>query len=234
MDTIRMATIRVQLSVQFSGFGQVFKGILSNGQEIAVKKLSKSSSQGFCIEEQEKLLVYEYVPNRSLDYFLFGSQNSRVLDWMERNFGLVKLVSVSESEGSTKRIVGTYGYMSPEYAMFGQYSEKSDVLSFGVIVLEIISRKKNTGCHDSQYADGLLSFTWKKWRDDKLVEMLDSNINELGSYNEVIGKINCLAFIPQESAFFLHGHKPQPIISKNGSGESCSVNESSMSEFFPR
>ncbi|KAI9112375.1 hypothetical protein K1719_016572 [Acacia pycnantha] len=308
--------------------GQVFKGILSNGQEIAVKKLSKSSSQGaeefknevlliarlqhrnlvallgFCIEEQEKLLVYEYVPNRSLDYFLFGSQNSRVLDWMERSkiiggvargilyfheysrlkiihrdlkssnillddkmnpkisdFGLAKLVSVSESEGSTKRIVGTYGYMSPEYAMFGQYSEKSDVFSFGVIVLEIISRKKNTGCHDSQYADGLLSFTWKKWRDDKLVEMLDSNINELGSYNEVIKCIQigllCVQEnanvrpsmatvvsylsndsiqlpLPEEPAFFLHGHKPQPIISKNRSGESCSVNEASMSEFFPR
>ena len=48
--------------------------------------------------------------------------------------------------------------MSPEYAMFGQYSEKSDVFSFGVIVLEIISGKKNTSRHDSQYADGLLSY----------------------------------------------------------------------------
>ncbi|KAI9112379.1 hypothetical protein K1719_016576 [Acacia pycnantha] len=308
------------------GFGQVFKGVLPNGQEIAVKRLSKGSGQGaaefknevlliarlqhrnlvallgFCIEEQEKLLVYEYVPNRSLDYFLFGSQNTRVLDWMElskiiggvargilylheysrlkiihrdlkpsnillddqmnpkiSDFGLAKMVAISEHEGSTNRIVGTYGYMSPEYAMFGQYSEKSDVFSFGVIVLEIISGKKNTGCHDSQYADGLLSYTWKKWRDDKLEEILDSNINELGSYNEVIKCIQigllCVQEnpnarpsmatvvsylsndsiqlpLPQEPAFFLHG-QPEPTTT-NGTGESCSINEASMSEFFPR
>ncbi|KAI9112402.1 hypothetical protein K1719_016599 [Acacia pycnantha] len=308
------------------GFGQVFKGILPNGEEIAVKRLSKGSGQGaaefknevlliarlqhrnlvallgFCVEEQEKLLVYEYVPNRSLDYFLFGSQNTKVLDWMERSkiiggvargilylheysrlkiihrdlkpsnillddemnpkisdFGLAKMVAVSEDEGSTNRIVGTYGYMSPEYAMFGQYSEKSDVFSFGVIVLEIISRKKNTGSHDSQYADGLLSYTWKKWRDDKLAEILDSNINELGSFNEVIKCIQigllCVQEnpnarpsmatvvsylsndsiqlpLPQEPAFFLHG-QPEPTTT-NGSGESCSVNEASMSDFFPR
>ena len=49
--------------------------------------------------------------------------------------------------------------MPPEYAMFGLYSEKSDVFSIGVIVLEIISGKKNASCHDdSQYADSLLSY----------------------------------------------------------------------------
>ncbi|XP_028794389.1 cysteine-rich receptor-like protein kinase 10 [Neltuma alba] len=175
------------------------------------------------------------------------------------DFGLAKMVAISENEGSTNRIAGTYGYMSPEYAMFGQYSEKSDVFSFGVIVLEIISGKKNTGCHDSQYAGGLLSYTWKQWTDDKLLEILDSNINELGSYNEVIQCIQIgllcvqenpntrpsmatvVSYLsndsiqlpsPQEPAFFLHG-QPEPIIT-SASGEPCSVNEASMSEFFPR
>ncbi|XP_028777932.1 putative receptor-like protein kinase At4g00960 [Neltuma alba] len=328
LATIEAATNKFsrENSLGRGGFGQVFKGVLSNGQEIAVKRLSKRSGQGaeefknevlliarlqhrylvallgFCIEEQEKILVYEYVPNRSLDYFLFGSQNSRVLDWMERSkiiggvargilylheysrlkiihrdlkpsnillddemnpkisdFGLARIVAISENEGSTNRIVGTYGYMSPEYAMFGQYSEKSDVFSFGVIVLEIISGKKNTGCHDSQYADGLLSYTWKQWRDDKLLEILDSDINELGSYNEVIKCIQIgllcvqenpntrpsmatvVSYLsndsiqlpsPQEPAFFLHG-QPEPIIT-SASGESCSINEASISEFTPR
>ncbi|KAI9123520.1 hypothetical protein K1719_004820 [Acacia pycnantha] len=70
--------------------------------------------------------------------------------------------------------------------MFGLYSEKSDVFSFGVIVLEIISGKKNASCHDdSQYADSLLSYTWNQWSSEKLLEMLDSNLKEVESYNEV-------------------------------------------------
>ncbi|KAI9096027.1 hypothetical protein K1719_026174 [Acacia pycnantha] len=307
------------------GFGQVFKGVLPNGQEIAVKRLSKSSGQGatefknevlliarlqhrnlvallgFCVEEQEKLLVYEYVPNRSLDYFLFGSQNTRVLDWMERSkiiggvargilylhedsrlkiihrdlkpsnilldddmnpkisdFGLAKMVAISECEGNTNRIVGTYGYMSRICNVWTIF-EKSDVFSFGVIVLEVISGKKNTSCHDSQYAYGLISYTWKKWRYDKLEEILDSNINEVGSTNAVIKCIQlgllCVQEnpntrpsmatvvsylnndsiqlpLPHEPAFVLHG-QPEDITT-NGSGESCSINEASMSEFFPR
>ncbi|KAL6207075.1 hypothetical protein ACLB2K_024320 [Fragaria x ananassa] len=90
------------------GFGQVFKGTLDNGQEIAVKRLSKSSGQGvrefknevllvaklqhrnlvrllgFCLEREEILLVYEYVPNKSLDYFLFEAEKREQLDWSRR------------------------------------------------------------------------------------------------------------------------------------------------------
>ncbi|KAL0012480.1 hypothetical protein SO802_007588 [Lithocarpus litseifolius] len=89
------------------GFGEVYKGTLLGGQEIAVKRLSRSSRQGveefknevalvaklqhrnlvtllgFCLEE-EKILVYEYVPNKSLDYFLFDPNKQRLLDWSSR------------------------------------------------------------------------------------------------------------------------------------------------------
>ncbi|XP_059439331.1 cysteine-rich receptor-like protein kinase 10 isoform X2 [Corylus avellana] len=90
------------------GFGAVYKGILSNGQEIAVKRLSKKSGQGvgefknevvvvaklqhrnlvrllgFCLEREEKILVYEFVENKSLDYFLYDVERQRQLDWPTR------------------------------------------------------------------------------------------------------------------------------------------------------
>ncbi|BFG28710.1 hypothetical protein CerSpe_149840 [Prunus speciosa] len=90
------------------GFGPVYKGKLAKGQEIAVKRLSKCSGQGtsefknelmlihelqhtnlvqlfgFCIHEEERMLIYEYMPNKSLDYFLYDSIRGVLLDWKKR------------------------------------------------------------------------------------------------------------------------------------------------------
>ncbi|GAB4851998.1 hypothetical protein Ancab_016190 [Ancistrocladus abbreviatus] len=94
------------------GFGPVYKGLMPNGQEVAVKKLSLQSRQGLkeftnevklllriqhnnlvtllgcCVEGPEKMLVYEYLPNRSLDYFLFDKNKSASLQWSKR-FGII-------------------------------------------------------------------------------------------------------------------------------------------------
>ncbi|XVF79437.1 hypothetical protein PTKIN_Ptkin14bG0223200 [Pterospermum kingtungense] len=98
------------------GFGPVYKGTLQDGKEIAVKRLSRSSGQGLeefmnevmvisklqhrnlvrllgcCIEKEEKLLVYKYMPNKSLDSFLFDPIKKELLDWKKR-FNVIEGIS---------------------------------------------------------------------------------------------------------------------------------------------
>ncbi|CAL5344591.1 unnamed protein product [Camellia sinensis] len=185
------------------GFGPVYKGTLPDGREIAVKRLSKTSGQGLkefkneviliarlqhrnlvrvlgcCLEENESLLINEYMPNKSLDVFLFDSTRaSNVLLDHEMNpkildFGMARIFGGNQNEANTKRIVGSYGYMAPEYAMKGLFSVKSDVFSFGIILLEIISGKKNSGFHLFKHGHSLLSFAWNLWSEARGVELID-------------------------------------------------------------
>ncbi|KAK7343547.1 hypothetical protein VNO77_12357 [Canavalia gladiata] len=226
-DTIRVATDDFSDSNKLGegGFGPVYKGWLSNGQMVAVKRLSKDSGQGdiefknevllvaklqhrnlvrllgFCLEGRERLLVYEFVPNKSLDCFIFDPIKKAQLDWQKRykiiagiargllylhedsrlriihrdlkasnillneemhpkisDFGMARLVLVDQIQENTNRVVGTYGYMAPEYAMYGQFSVKSDVFSFGVMVLEIVSGQKISGIRHGESVEDLLSF----------------------------------------------------------------------------
>lgn len=247
------------------GFGEVYKGTLPNGQEIAVKRLSRSSSQGaeefknevlvvaklqhrnlvrllgFCLEAEEKILVYEFVPNKSLDYFLYDSEKQRELDWSRRykiisgigrgivylheesrlkiihrdlkasnvlldadmnpkisDFGMARIFGVDQTQANTSRVVGTYGYMSPEYAMHGQFSVKSDMYSFGVLVLEIISGKKNSSFYEKDGTGDLLSYAWKVWRDGRPLELLDPMVGDCYSKNEVIRCIHIGLLCVQE------------------------------------
>ncbi|KAF5815627.1 putative protein kinase RLK-Pelle-DLSV family [Helianthus annuus] len=61
------------------------------------------------------------------------------------DIGVARIFKENETEAITNRVVGTYGYMSPEYAIEGTFSVKSDILSFGVLILEIISGRRNIG-----------------------------------------------------------------------------------------
>ncbi|KAK9010008.1 hypothetical protein V6N11_036526 [Hibiscus sabdariffa] len=128
------------------GFGPVYKGLMPNGPE--------------------KMLVYEYLPNKSLDYFIFDKSKSPSLDWGTR----FKIIS-----GIAR---GTHGYMAPEYAMHGYLSVKTDVFSYGVVVLEIVSGRKN---HDnrlgSEKAD-LLNYSWLLFQGRKSLDLVDPSLEE--------------------------------------------------------
>ncbi|XP_052210678.1 G-type lectin S-receptor-like serine/threonine-protein kinase At4g27290 isoform X4 [Diospyros lotus] len=237
------------------GFGLVYKGLLSTGKEIAVKRLAINSKQGLdefknevilitklqhrnvvrllgcCINGEERMLIYEYMANGSLDSFIFGLANTRSksLGWRRRldiivgiaqgllylhrdsrlrvihrdlkvsnilldddlnpkisDFGIARAVGGDQSTAKTRRVVGTYGYMSPEYAIDGIFSMKSDIFSFGVMVLEILSCKRNRQFHHPDHDFNLLGHAWKLWIEGKASELLDPQVEGSIPMSEIL------------------------------------------------
>nr|XP_043607616.1 proline-rich receptor-like protein kinase PERK4 [Erigeron canadensis] len=259
------------------GFGYVHKGILPGGDEVAVKSLKSDSNQGerefqaevetisrvhhrhlvslvgYCIADAQRMLVYEYVPNRTLDFHLHG-KGCPVMKWETRiriasgsarglaylhedcdpriihrdikssnilldynfeakvaDFGLAKLASLEDTHVST-RVMGTFGYLAPEYASSGKLTEKSDVFSFGVMLLELLTGKKPNDPIFNNTEDSLV-----EWAGPLLVEALENrNYNELvdprleGNYepNEVARMVSSAA------ASIRHAAKRRPKMSQ--------------------
>ncbi|KAJ0075138.1 hypothetical protein Patl1_33362 [Pistacia atlantica] len=102
------------------------------------------------------------------------------------DFGMAIIFVVNESVANTNRIVGTYGYMSPEYAMNGIVSIKTDVYSFGVLLLEIVSGKKNTGRYHTEHPLNLVGYAWQLRNEGKGLELRDPTMDESCSHDEVL------------------------------------------------
>ncbi|KAL5705605.1 non-specific serine/threonine protein kinase [Ranunculus cassubicifolius] len=102
------------------------------------------------------------------------------------DFGLARIVEETQSLENTQKVVGTRGYMSPEYAMGGIFSEKSDVYSFGVLALEIISGKKNMSFYLYEQQLGFIAYAWNLWNEDRADEFVDEIMGNLYSSSEVM------------------------------------------------
>ncbi|KAD7117396.1 hypothetical protein E3N88_04664 [Mikania micrantha] len=213
-NEIKKMTNSFQVKLGQGGFGQVFKGKLSDGRLVAVKLLNTSKANGqefinevasigrtshvnivtllgFCFDFKKRALVYEYMPNGSLEKFIHSHVHmgtseqlgatklyeialgiAHGLDYLHRgcntrilhldikphnilldedfcpkiaDFGLAKLYSRKESIVSMLEARGTIGYIAPEIynQNFGGVSHKSDVYSYGMLLLEMVGGRKN-------------------------------------------------------------------------------------------
>ncbi|XP_028083035.1 G-type lectin S-receptor-like serine/threonine-protein kinase At4g03230 [Camellia sinensis] len=126
---------------------------------------------------------------------LDNDMNQKISD-----FGTARIFRDNESRANRKRIVGTYGYMSPEYALYGRFSMKFDVFSFGVMMLEIICGKKNTDFYIPDHASNLLGYAWDLWKDGRGLEIMDHSLVETCSTSDILQCIQIGFLCVQESA----------------------------------
>ncbi|XP_008649611.1 cysteine-rich receptor-like protein kinase 2 isoform X7 [Zea mays] len=235
------------------GYGSVYKGVLADGREVAVKRLFFSTRQwaeqffnevklvsqvrhknlvkllGCSVDGPESLLVYEYLCNTSLDHYLFNALKKAVLDWERRfeivlgtaeglsylhsasevriihrdikagnvlldgrfrpkiaDFGLARNIMDDQSHLSTG-LAGTFGYMAPEYIVHGQLTEKADIYSYGVLILEIVTgRKSNNSVASSEEGLSLMALIWSHYNTGTLMELLDLNLREQCSEEDAL------------------------------------------------
>ncbi|KAL6226455.1 hypothetical protein ACLB2K_000417 [Fragaria x ananassa] len=251
------------------GFGYVHKGVLPNGKEVAVKQLKAGSGQGerefqaeveiisrvhhrhlvslvgYCMTGSERLLVYEFVPNNTMEFHLHG-KGRPTMDWPTRlkialgsakglaylhedchpkiihrdikaanilldfkfeckvaDFGLAKLSSDLNTHVST-RVMGTFGYLAPEYASSGKLTDKSDVFSYGVMLLELVTGRRPVDASQTYMDDSLVEWArpllTRALESDDFDELVDPRLRNSYDHNEMARMVACAAACVRHSA----------------------------------
>nr|GMC74427.1 putative serine/threonine-protein kinase [Ipomoea batatas] len=168
------------------GFGCVYKGRLKNGNMAAIKVLSTKSRQGVqeflteiqvisdiehenlvklygcCVEDDHRILVYNYLENNSLAHAL--------LDYGQRKGALlsIKLIFLFSC---------FRGYLAPEYAIRGHLTRKADIYSFGVLLIEIVCGRCNTNTRLPIEEQFLLERVWRLYESQELVLLVDTTMD---------------------------------------------------------
>ena len=251
------------------GFGYVHKGVLPNGKEIAVKSLKLNSGQGerefqaevdiisrvhhrhlvslvgYCTAGTQRMLVYEFVPNNTLEFHLHGP-NRPCMEWSTRvrialgsakgfaylhedchpriihrdikaaniliddnfeakvaDFGLAKLSNDTHTHVST-RIMGTFGYLAPEYASSGKLTEKSDIYSYGIVLLELVTGRRPINLNTSDDDDTLVDWARPIFRKveggGSFDELVDPRLGDNYDPQEMLRMVSCAAACVRQSA----------------------------------
>ncbi|MED6221293.1 hypothetical protein PIB30_053012 [Stylosanthes scabra] len=221
------------------GFGGVYRGYLKDiNSYVAIKKISEHSTQGikefasevkiisrlrhrnlvqligWCPKRKKLLLVYEYMPNGSLDFHLFKEQN--LLKWTVRyNIarGLASALLYLQEESrlvdhakgaQTTVLAGTRGYMAPECNTTWRATKKSDVYSFGVVALEIACGRKAIKHEAPENEISIVEWVWGLYGREKILEAADRRLD--GDFEEE--EMKCLMVVGLWCAHPDHRNRP--------------------------
>ncbi|XP_035540122.1 LEAF RUST 10 DISEASE-RESISTANCE LOCUS RECEPTOR-LIKE PROTEIN KINASE-like 2.3 [Juglans regia] len=251
---VRKMTKNFKDKIGEGGYGTVFKGTLRSGRLVAIKMLGKSKANGqefisevttigrihhinvvqligFCVEGSKRALIYEFMPNGSLNKYIFSQEGSILLSYEKMHdialgvahgieylhrgcqmqilhfdikphnilldedftpkvsdFGLAKLYHMDDNTISLTAVRGTLGYMAPElcYKNIGSISYKADVYSFGMLLMDMMGRRKNMNAIADQSSKYFPTYVYEEVQDENGIKIENATEDEKKIAKQII------------------------------------------------